>query len=1288
MIIELSSKLLPIFLIKNHFYMKLINTLYLMLILVMVGTSTVSAQNIILGTGATTNTTTTASPINIWFRSLRYQTVYTAAELQAAGAAPGQILQIGWYVTQIPAYDLPNYTIKMKNTTATDASTHDGTNLQTVYTNTLYAPTAGGWDMLTLQTPFIWNGVDNILVDVCFDQTNPTYASSGQVRTYTAVNGARYIRADGSPQCGNNTTTTQQVKAQVNFFIQSGPPPTCSMLENGTLAANNITPTTADITWDSTNSPQYFLIEYGQNILFPGTGTMDTTSNLAFPLTGLTPNTDYTVRVQQVCGSAVGDTSYPRIVYFTTPCATVSAPFQESFENNSIDCITATTIGGPLTANTDSPTWGVNSNATGSANTGPSTGAYDGTNYVYMETSGGLTGTTDTLYFNPVDLSPLTIPTLSFWYHMYGSNMGTMKMQIAQAGTNTWTEVFNLSGDQGDIWHYFSADLSAYLGQTVQARLVGVRGTGLTSDMSLDDLKFDEAPANDAVVTDFLAPLIGGCNVLSTSETVTVEIANYGVSNLTSAFVTLKVNGNQLASGTFTGSIPPNGTAQFTFPQGVNLSTSGQLILTVTATATPAEAIPWNDETIFVKYNDGNSLVTAYPYTQSFDTWNACMSSCLDNACPTFGQTNGWRNNVGSDDSDWSVNAGFTPTAGTGPNSDHTTGSGNYLYMEAAGCADFHLLTPCFDFSNITFPELSFFYHMNGSNVGTLTVEADTVGNGSWVTVWSASGSQGNNWLEAEINLIDFSGYVTKFRFNGDAGAFTSSDIAIDDILVRDVPPHDLQITNVAGPSDDCGDENVYIDVTVFNYGSALENDYTVTVNQTGLTTNSVSINVTTALNDEDSTVVAVGPFNTAAGGLVDYAADVVINNAMDNVPTNNSGTYQHKAYALSYPQGIDGIRCGQGIVDLGATGIATQFFWYTDSLATDFVDTGMTFTTDYLYQSGTYWLEGRAPYTDFAGPQNKDFEQGNYYDYHLDGLVFDAHYDVTLENVTVYPLTPGDIVVNVEDATGATIYTTTYSHLTAATQVSIPLGFDIPAGTGYKINADGSTPDLFRNKDTDNNIQVNYPYNLDNALSITGPINNLSDSYYFFYNWEVTYLGCPSERMPVQAVINPSGLTPNFTVAPESLPGNGSVTTTVTGGLPPYTFNWSNGVTVSDLAGLNTGTYMLTLSDANGCTDTFSVFIDYTVGTTEIPSISNLDIFPNPSNGQFNISIELDGIHEVAIEVVNTLGQVIYNTTPENITSRQYPINLEEMSAGMYQIKIRVDNEFISRPIIITDRN
>jgi subtilisin family serine protease len=177
--------------------------------------TTYPTNTFIIGSGSATSSTSTASPINIWYRSLRYQTVYTAAELTAAGLTAGNISGLGWNVVGTPSYSLPNYTIKMKHTTATNTAAHDGTNLTQVYNNALYAPVVGGFDMLMFQTPFTWDGVSNLLIDVCFDQVSPTYDASGTVKTYTASNGSRFIRADNSNQCGLATTTTQDTKPQV-----------------------------------------------------------------------------------------------------------------------------------------------------------------------------------------------------------------------------------------------------------------------------------------------------------------------------------------------------------------------------------------------------------------------------------------------------------------------------------------------------------------------------------------------------------------------------------------------------------------------------------------------------------------------------------------------------------------------------------------------------------------------------------------------------------------------------------------------------------------------------------------------------------------------------------------------------------------------------------------------------------------------------------------------------------------------------------------------------------------
>ena len=55
----------------------------------------------------------------------------------------------------------------------------------------------------------------------------------------------------------------------------------------------------------------------------------------------------------------------------------------------------------------------------------------------------------------------------------------------------------------------------------------------------------------------------------------------------------------------------------------------------------------------------------------------------------------------------------------------------------------------------------------------------------------------------------------------------------------------------------------------------------------------------------------------------------------------------------------------------------------------------------------------------------------------------------------------------------------------------------------------------------------------------------------------------------------------------------NGSIMLKVSGGVAPYTYNWDSGQTDKDLTGLISGSYIVTVIDANGVTKTFSTTID-----------------------------------------------------------------------------------------------
>ncbi len=210
-----------------------------------------SVINVQIGSGNEVNSPSAAAPINIQYRSLRGQMVITAAELYRGGMIHhdgGLIRKLGFFVESSPLYPLPDFTIRMKHTTQENVADHDDGPFHTALVMDSYGPAAGGWDMLELETPFAWNGIDNILIDTAFSRAQ-TYNSSGQLRIEYRPDSYRYVRADNADQTSEVTTSVSANKPQITFGISE----TLVFSGASNLVAVN-DGTSIDLSWDAPGS--------------------------------------------------------------------------------------------------------------------------------------------------------------------------------------------------------------------------------------------------------------------------------------------------------------------------------------------------------------------------------------------------------------------------------------------------------------------------------------------------------------------------------------------------------------------------------------------------------------------------------------------------------------------------------------------------------------------------------------------------------------------------------------------------------------------------------------------------------------------------------------------------------------------------------------------------------------------------------------------------------------------------------------------------------------------------
>lgn len=176
-----------------------------------------------VGTANGTNTAYSyPCPFPDYSDGVRQQYLFKASELIAAGMGPGLIMGISWDIKNKNSQSatIPNYEVSIGTTNATSLSAW-ATGLTTIYSAASYT-TSVGTHTFTLPTPFMWNGTDNVVIQVCEGSTGCyTYSQNASVE-YTNLNfaGTRYYQSfcSGSLQCNTTTGYTYNSRPVTSFL--------------------------------------------------------------------------------------------------------------------------------------------------------------------------------------------------------------------------------------------------------------------------------------------------------------------------------------------------------------------------------------------------------------------------------------------------------------------------------------------------------------------------------------------------------------------------------------------------------------------------------------------------------------------------------------------------------------------------------------------------------------------------------------------------------------------------------------------------------------------------------------------------------------------------------------------------------------------------------------------------------------------------------------------------------------------------------------------------------------
>ena len=151
----------------------------------------------------------------------------------------------------------------------------------------------------------------------------------------------------------------------------------------------------------------------------------------------------------------------------------------------------------------------------------------------------------------------------------------------------------------------------------------------------------------------------------------------------------------------------------------------------------------------------------------------------------------------------------------------------------------------------------------------------------------------------------------------------------------------------------------------------------------------------------------------------------------------------------------------------------------------------------------------------------------------------------------------------------------------------------------------------------------------------------------------------------------------------------NGTATVTALGGFEPYTYVWDGNAgsqTTQTASNLCAGTYSVTVIDSVGNqTVVFATVVTATGIGIANSSGFEVNVYPNPNRGLFNLAFQLTKPEYVSIGIFNVHGQKLVSVQLGKISGDILkPVDISSFASGVYYVQIMTDKNITLEKIVV----